>query len=36
MRHLTGLLPEELKQEIYALWEVVSIPAGCGSWMVTS
>ncbi|XP_056872102.1 HD domain-containing protein 2 [Takifugu flavidus] len=21
MRHLTGLLPEELKQEIYALWE---------------
>lgn len=22
MRHLTGLLPEGLKQEIYGLWEV--------------
>lgn len=36
MRHLTGLLSEELKQEIYGLWEVVSIPAGCGSLMITS
>lgn len=36
MRHLTGLLSEELKQEIYALWEVASNPAGGGSWMVTN
>lgn len=27
MRHLTGLLPEGLKQEIYGLWEVFCIPA---------
>lgn len=33
MRQLTGLLPDELKQEIYGLWEVFSIPAVCGSWM---
>lgn len=31
MRQLTGLLPDELKQEIYGLWEVFSIPAVCGS-----
>lgn len=35
MRHLTGLLPDELKQEIFALWEVFRIPALCGSWMIT-
>lgn len=36
MKHLTGLLPEGLKQEIYALWEVFCIPAAllCGSWIV--
>lgn len=35
MRHLTGLLPDELKQELYALWEVFSISAVCESWMIT-
>lgn len=34
MRHLTGLLPHELKQEIYALWEVFSIPAVWRSWVI--
>lgn len=35
MKHLTGLLPDELRQEIYALWEVFIIPAACASWMIT-
>lgn len=35
MRHLTGLLPEGLKQEIYGLWEVFCIPDACYIWRIT-
>lgn len=35
MRHLTALLPDGLKQEVYGLWEVFCILAVFwGSWII--